>query len=277
MEKKKILVVDDNPEMIKVIIKILELNNEFLIYHALSVDYALSIALKKIPDLVISDWEMPHKDGMALINEFGEHALLAEIPIIIVTGVLTKVEHLDLALNTGAIDFLRKPIESLELVARIRSIFKIQDYQRQLLAQKNKELALHAMYLLESKEKQINFFKHLQTVIKKIDQGKKHVLDFIENIAIEIKGDLKRDTWNDFELYFNQTHPNFTKRLAERFPEISPSEIRLCIFLRMNMSSQSIADTLHISSNSVKTARARLRTKLRIDRKINLVTFISSI
>ena len=190
---------------------------------------------------------------------------------------MTESTNLYEAFEKGAEDFIRKPIDKLEFVARVKSILKMQEYQNQIVERKNNELALHAMYLLENKEKQLRFFKDLKEIIKKLSLGKKQVLNFIEKITNNMLGDLRRDTWKDFEFYFNQIHPDFTKSLSEKYTSLTPSEIRLCVFLRMNMNTQSIADVLHITTDSIKTSRTRLRTKLNLDRKTNLTTFISSI
>ena len=274
---KNILLIDDDAEALKVVVSIFEKNTTYNIYQALSVDYALKISNSRQLDLVISDWEMPKKSGIDLIESFKKNEKTRKIPIIIVSGVLVKPEDLELAFDTGAIDYLRKPIEPIELISRVKSIFKIKEYQDALIEQKNNELALHALYLLENKKKQVSFFENLQEIVKKISLGKTQAFCFIEKITLEMRGNLKRDVWADFEFYFNQMHPDFTKRLSKKIPGLSASEIRLCGFIRMNMSSQSIANVLHNNVNSVKTARTRLRTKLKLTRKDNLTAFISSI
>ena len=220
---------------------------------------------------------MPDKSGMDLINLFKKNEKTYNIPIIIVTGVLIEVENLETAFEAGAVDFMRKPIEAIELISRVKSILKLKEYQAEILKIKNDELALHAMYLLENKEKQLKFAKNLKEIIRQQNFGKKAVLSFIEQISLEMQSDLKRDAWKDFEFYFNQMHPDFTKRLTGKFENLSATEIRLSVFLRMNMNTQSISNALYISPYSVKTARTRLRTKFNLDRKTNLTAFISSI
>lgn len=277
MCRKNILIVDDDPNIIGVITSTLEKNLEYNILQSLSVDLAVSICDFHKIDLVISDWEMPVKNGLDLINHFRGNYLLVNIPIIIISGIRTQTSDLKRAFETGAIDFLRKPIDEIELIARVKSILKLSEYQEQIIAQKNKELALHAIYLLENEERQIQYFKSLKEIVIKLSSGKQGAINYIQNILLEKQGDLQRNAWTNFEFYFNQNYPDFTRRLSEKFPELTPAEIRLCTFIRMNMTSQAIADIIHNTVDSVKTSRTRLRTKLNLDRTTNLTTFISSI
>jgi len=278
MTTKTILLVDDEPDTLQLIINILEVefeNFEFL--EASNTETALQLCAKKKIDLIITDWQMPEKTGIDLIKELRLQTKNMDIPVIISTGVKTEPQDLKQAFEVGAVDFLRKPFERLELVARVKSVLQIKEYQELIIRNKNKELALHAMYLFQNKEKQIQLFKNLQQIIDKINIGKQEAIAFLRTITEEMYSDLKTDVWNDFEFYFGQIYPDFTQRLTARFGDLTPAEIRLCVFIRMNMSSKSIANILHNTEESIKTARKRLRKKLNIDKEQNLTNFITSI
>ncbi len=277
MNKKNILIVDDNPEIIQIITNILSSNPNYNLYQTTEVDFAVSIANQRDLDLVISDWDMPIKSGLDLITNFKSIEKTKDIPIIIVTGKLINSEDLEIAFETGAIDYMRKPLDELELNARVSSILKINEYQKNIIESKNKELTLHAMYLVQGKEKQQYYFKKLKNIVKKLEDSKQSALNYIQEFVNETYGDLQRDGSENFELYFNQLNPDFTKRLSGQFPTLTPSEIRLCIFLRANMDTKTIADIIHMTVDSVKTSRSRLRNKFNLERKINLTNFICSI
>lgn len=90
---------------------------------------------------------------------------------------------------------------------------------------------------------------------------------------------LNRDTghdreWADFNTHFESLNRNFYSRLRERFPEISPGELRLCALIKLNLSVKEMAGILNISPDSVKTARYRLRRKLGLATEDNLTDFI---
>lgn len=80
--------------------------------------------------------------------------------------------------------------------------------------------------------------------------------------------------WADFNTHFESLNRNFYSRLRERFPEISPGELRLCALIKLNLSVKEMAGILNISPDSVKTARYRLRRKLGLATEDNLTDFI---
>jgi len=80
-----------------------------------------------------------------------------------------------------------------------------------------------------------------------------------------------------FETYFDEVHEDFFKRLSEAYPSLTPREMKLCAYIKMNISSKEIATLLNISLRGVEISRYRLRKKLNIDRTENLTAFISKI
>jgi len=116
---KKILIVDDILENIQIIISVFEKNNpEFELFQAPNGYLALNIAKKVIPDIIITDWDMPEMNGIDLITKLKQETKLKDIPVIMATGVMTSVEYLQMALSAGAVDYIKKPIDEVELVAR---------------------------------------------------------------------------------------------------------------------------------------------------------------
>ena len=81
----------------------------------------------------------------------------------------------------------------------------------------------------------------------------------------------------DFLKHFEGVHTGFISRLQEKFPALSSNEIKLCAYLKMNLSSYDIAQLQGVEKNSINQARFRLRKKLGIDKSVDLVYFISNI
>jgi DNA-binding CsgD family transcriptional regulator len=77
-----------------------------------------------------------------------------------------------------------------------------------------------------------------------------------------------------FENLFDQAHENFFRRLKLAYPDLTPSDFRLCAYLRMNLSSKEIAPLLNISIRGVEEKRYRLRKKLNLTADQNLTDFI---
>jgi tetratricopeptide (TPR) repeat protein/DNA-binding CsgD family transcriptional regulator len=144
------------------------------------------------------------------------------------------------------------------------------------LEYKNKELAIKVMSLLKKNEMLSEISRKL------IDVKNEAVKDDTKEAIRRIYRDLQKSTddeiWEEFELRFKQVHSEFYDKLMKRFPDLSPSEQRLCAFLRLNMSSKEISELTGQSLNALETARYRLRKKLGISNsQVNLITFLSQI
>lgn len=92
-------------------------------------------------DLILLDWEMPGMDGIDVLKKMKSDEDTLDIPVIMITGNTTS-EHLRLALETGAIDFLRKPVDAVELIARLSSVVKVNAAYQQVI-QSNKKVVAH--------------------------------------------------------------------------------------------------------------------------------------
>jgi tetratricopeptide (TPR) repeat protein len=101
----------------------------------------------------------------------------------------------------------------------------------------------------------------------------------INEITKEIDFNLKQENeWEEFKVFFKEIHPDFVKKLSGISQDkLSPSELKLGILLRLNMSSKEIASILRVTPDSVRVARYRLRKKLPIDAKEDLVSFMLAI
>ncbi|MCR9227440.1 MAG: tetratricopeptide repeat protein [Flavobacteriaceae bacterium] len=100
--------------------------------------------------------------------------------------------------------------------------------------------------------------------------------DKIKELVKEIDFNLKQEgEWDEFMTFFKEIHPEFIKKLSALSENpLSPAELRLGMLLRLNLSSKEIASILRVTPDSVRVARYRLRKKLPIDQKDELVNFM---
>ena len=97
----------------------------------------------------------------------------------------------------------------------------------------------------------------------------------LKNLIHEIDHNTDLDEqWQQFKLHFDSVHKGFFERLLKNFPKLTPNELKLCAYLRMNLSTKEIAQMLNISTESVTTKRYRLRKKLGLEKDENLVGYI---
>ena len=122
MVNPRILVVDDDPDILDVMqITLSEENYE--IFKASDGEEALKIIRSKPLDLVLLDYNMPKMNGWQVCKEVKKDILLRHLPIIMVTGKGEVSDKIG-GINAGADDYVVKPFEPKELLARIRMILR---------------------------------------------------------------------------------------------------------------------------------------------------------
>lgn len=118
--KKKVLIVDDKPEIAKVLI--IYLSNEYDVTYMENPISAIAWLLDgNIPDAIISDLNMPEMDGHEFLLYLKRNELLKSIPVIILSSEEGSDERIKL-LEDGAEDFVLKPFNPLELKIRLKKI-----------------------------------------------------------------------------------------------------------------------------------------------------------
>lgn len=128
MDQKKILVVDDDPIMLKV--ANFALARDYQTVTALSGDEAVRLFLREKPDMVLSDLMMPEMSGYELKQEI-EDIAHAEVPFIFMTADDSD-ESESLGFESGAADYIRKPIKTNLLLKRVERIFRQVDEAKRL-------------------------------------------------------------------------------------------------------------------------------------------------
>lgn len=128
--KPKILIVDDEP----VNVELLEdyLSNDYDILKAYNGNEALQIVGTTPPDLIILDIMMPGMTGYEVCSRIKGNEKTISIPVVIVTA-LHEREARSKAIESGADDFLNKPIDVFELYARVKSLLKTKQYYDALM------------------------------------------------------------------------------------------------------------------------------------------------
>ncbi len=146
---------------------------------------------------------------------------------------------------------------------------------RDKLETQNKELVTKVMHSTTLNELVIRIAEKL----KKMELDEESVNARMKNEIIrELLSTVnKEDSWKEFEIRFQNVQVDFYDRLRARFNDLSNSEIRLCAFLRLNMSTKEISAITHQSERAIVVARYRLRQKLGLQTNDNLAIFLSEI
>lgn len=147
------------------------------------------------------------------------------------------------------------------------------------LKHKSSELSDSAMNLVRKNDMLQAIDQNMEQLSESVrrEETKASLVKKIGDIRKEIKMHMNDDdNWNKFEENFNLVYDNFSQKIMEAFPQLKKSDLKLCVYLRMGLSSKEMASLLNTSVRSIETARYRLRKKLDIDTGSNLTDFIQS-
>ncbi len=296
MGKNLILVIDDEKISLEITSGAL-VDAGYNVIKSVNPEEGIEQAVNLNPGLIILDWYMPNMDGLQVLNSLKKIKKTKEIPVIMATGIRTESEDLKHALDAGAVDFIRKPIDEIELLARVRSALSLVDYyqknrehlktihkqEKQIIEQQTevyqKELEFKKHELVNSALQIVQLMDYTSEMVSKL---KKFNLNTDENIPEELSStiaqfhpDSLKQRWCEFEKQFEEVHTDFYKNLITDFPDLSSHERKLCVYFRMDMENKDIAALTFSTYEAVRKAKQRLKVKLRLTSNDNLTEFLN--
>jgi DNA-binding CsgD family transcriptional regulator len=162
----------------------------------------------------------------------------------------------------------------LELDKSEKEIVKLKNEKLEVeIEHKNTQLASTAMHLLQKAEllgKIREEFVRLKNGVTK-NESEQDLKKILRILGKETQMDKE---WEQFAVYFDNVHSDFLQNIKISYPELTAHELKLCAYLRMNLSSKEIAQLESISVRGVELSRYRLRKKLKIPTETNLFDFL---
>jgi tetratricopeptide (TPR) repeat protein len=154
---------------------------------------------------------------------------------------------------------------------------EIREKEQQLLEKqletKSRELASKALEILRMNETIGDIIEKLENFRQEdnlTDELRRH----INGIVSSLEAQLRNNSWNEFEKIFNNIHSDFFQRLLKICPDLTPAEIKVAAFLKLNLSTKEIAAVMYKSEAGIKSTRYRLRKKLGLQNDDNLVPYL---
>jgi tetratricopeptide (TPR) repeat protein len=169
----------------------------------------------------------------------------------------------------------KRHIDAKEIAIQ-KEAFKQSEIDRlnESLLFKERELTTKALFINRENHLLNRLISEFEEIKREDDKG---VRIKITRLQHELKMELSPNAWKEFEIQFNEVHPEFQTRLLEKFPDLTPAERRLCAFLRLNMNTREVASITGQTFKSIEVARTRIRKKLGISHESNLANFITSL
>ncbi|MBX3252535.1 MAG: hypothetical protein KF862_00230 [Chitinophagaceae bacterium] len=167
-----------------------------------------------------------------------------------------------------------RDLHQLELEKNEKEIVKLRNEKLEAEIQhKNKEMASATMHLVKKGELITRLRDELQKLIKNTEDDK--ALEALKKMIKTLGEEDKMDAdWEHFTVHFDKAHNDFFVALKEKHSNLTPNELKLCAYLRMNLSTKEMAQLMNISVRGVEISRYRLRKKLQIPTEINLFTYL---
>jgi DNA-binding CsgD family transcriptional regulator len=165
-------------------------------------------------------------------------------------------------------------LHQLEMEKSEKEIVKLKNEKLESeIGHKNTELASTAMHLVQKGELLSNIREELMRIKKGVN-GDGAAEEFKKMLRILGEENKMDKDWEQFAIHFDKVHSDFLQILKSTYPQLSAHELKLCAYLRMNLSSKEIAQLENISVRGVEISRYRLRKKLHIPTEINLFDFL---
>ena len=164
-------------------------------------------------------------------------------------------------------------LHQLELERTENEIIRLRNEKLEAEIQlKNTELASTTLNLIQKGEMLVKV-KEEFVRMKKVSEIDKESEDY-KKILKMLGDDKMKKNWEQFAVHFDKVHSDFLVSVKAAYPNLTPSELKLCAYLRLSLSSKEIAQIMNITIKSVELGRHRLRKKLGIAPDVNLFNFL---
>lgn len=281
MTQKSILIADDSSDIIRLVVS--ELTKEkdsWRIFRASDGKEAFNVAKLEVPDIILMDWDMPAMNGIEATRLIRKHEDTSEIPVIMATGEMTSSKNLQVALEAGAWDYVRKPIDFIELKARIHSALKLREQQEEIkrllkneIDLKSRQLSTTSMLIVEKNGVIQKFHEDLEE-LKESDNQRELINSIQKRIHHHLESD---DSWTTFKMHFEDVHPDFFSILKENSEDISHKDLKLCAYLKLGLDTKEIANLLNVTPASIRTAMYRMKKKMNVAEEDSLRDYLAQI
>ncbi|TKS55854.1 tetratricopeptide repeat protein [Mesohalobacter halotolerans] len=136
---------------------------------------------------------------------------------------------------------------------------------------KNKEVLAMVLKHNQYKEARKKYVQEINQLINN-NSNREKIKKYLKSIDYENN----HFNWNEFDIYFKETHKSFFDNLIEKYPELTTNELRICALLKLNMNSKEISNLTSRSRGSIDNIRSSIRKKMQLEPDQNLSVYLNS-
>ena len=161
--------------------------------------------------------------------------------------------------------------EKILLEKEIKTQQKINELQKNELEHSKRELATSAMQIL-NKNKTLS---EIKTSILNLSPTKAEEKIIIEKISDKVMDNINLDEdWEQFKIHFEKVNTNFFEKLQTEYPKLTAGDLKVCAYIKINLSSKEIAQMMNISIDGINKRLYRIRKKINLPTDINLGNYL---
>jgi tetratricopeptide (TPR) repeat protein len=141
--------------------------------------------------------------------------------------------------------------------------------------EKNRELVTHVM----DQNRQQELYQDISRALSRLEDNRpEEMKKELQQLKKKLESkDRTAMGWESFRLHFEQVHPDFFGKLLKQNPKLTQNDLRICAYIKLNLSTKDIANILNVSDRTIQTSRYRIKKKLNLDQETNLVQFIQGL
>lgn len=162
----------------------------------------------------------------------------------------------------------------VERAERERDVLRLKNEHLEVMMEfRAKELTAMAMRLVQKNSFLKKLRKDVAQLAREKPQAKEALEIFLREIMENLQGD---DQWDRFEQEFQNVHQDYIQRIASEYPSLSPTELKVCALLKVNLSNKEIGNMLAITVRSVESHRYAIRKKIMLPAGSSLSAYLAA-
>lgn len=281
---QSIIIGCNNSGILPIILSCMKSNDDFNCVTATRITDLLNIVKVIKPKLII----LSFRNNQMALDDIGSFLDEAKTPIVCLAKQ-KEDEYLYWKQSNVVITIpFENAIRGKYLAKRVRSILNLTNSFKP-------EPRLQSLTSVAKQKSSIQIEKLLSRYVLELEQKNAVILRSkhqIEELYPMVEGMLKmklksivglinssqshKKHWDDFKIYFESIESGFINELAKKHPSLTPTDLKYCCYLKMNMSNNDIKNLIGINQESVRTHKYRLKKKMRLKKNQDLRTYTNS-